>query len=92
MALTWSAWNEGLTRMDADLAQIEQIYGDTLSKAIWELDREALQTHVRSAEGVTSVGKIVLTVTLANRTPEIFESAHTGWTGARLGADASSRR
>ena len=81
MALTWSAWNDGLTRMDADLAQIEQIYGDTLSKAIWELDREALQTHVRSAEGVPSVGKIVLTVTLANRPPEIFESARTGWAG-----------
>lgn len=35
MALTWSAWNAGLARMDADLAQIEQVYGDTLSKAIW---------------------------------------------------------
>ena len=56
MALTWSAWNDGLTRMDADLAQIEQIYGDTLSKAIWELDREALQTHVRSAEGTRGRG------------------------------------
>ncbi|MBW7833837.1 MAG: diguanylate cyclase [Simplicispira suum] len=81
LALTWSAWNEGLTRMDAELAQIEQIYGDTLSKAIWELDREGLQTHVRSAKGIPSVGKIILTVTLANQPAEIFESARTGWTG-----------
>ncbi|MCB1989445.1 MAG: diguanylate cyclase domain-containing protein [Nitrospirota bacterium] len=82
MALTWSAWNAGLARMDADLAQIEQVYGDTLSKAIWELDREALKTYVRSAEGVASVGKIVLTVRLANQPPEIFESAHAGWSGS----------
>ena len=79
MALTWSAWNEGLSRMDAELAQIEQIYGDTLSKAIWELDREALQAQVHSAKGIPAVGKIVLKVTLANRPPEIFESAHESW-------------
>src|SRR5690606_16330310 len=29
--LTWSAWNAGLARMDAELAQIEQIYSGTLS-------------------------------------------------------------
>jgi len=81
MALTWSAWNEGLSRMDAELAQIEQIYGDTLSKAIWELDREALQAQVQSAKGIPAVGKIVLKVTLANRPPEIFESAHESWSG-----------
>lgn len=80
-ALTWSAWKSGLERMDAELSQIEQVYGDTLAKAIWELDRDALNAHVKSATGVPSVGKMVLRVTLANQPPEIYESARTDWAG-----------
>ena len=79
--LTISAWNAGRVRMDAELAQIEQIYSTTLSKAIWELDREALQMQVQSTMGIPSVGKIMVRVTLTNRTAELFESAHEGWAG-----------
>lgn len=79
--LTISAWNAGRVRMDAELAQIEQIYSTTLSKAIWELDREALQMQVQSTMGIPSVGKITVRVTLTNRTAELFESAHEGWAG-----------
>lgn len=82
--LTLLAWNAGLTKMNTELAQIEQVYQGTLSKAIWELDRESLQTHVLSAARVPAVGKIVLKVTLANRPPELFEGSSDGWPGAGL--------
>lgn len=81
-ALTWSAWNTGLVRMDTELAQIEQIYSGTLPKAIWELDREALQAHVRSVQAVPAVGSISVKVALANRPAEVFEAPRPGWTGA----------
>ncbi|MBW7833425.1 MAG: diguanylate cyclase [Simplicispira suum] len=80
-ALTWTAWNAGVERMDAELAQIEQIYSGTLSKAIWELDREALQAHVQSVRKVPAVGSISVQVALANRPAEVFEASRTGWTG-----------
>ncbi len=77
--LTLLAWHAGLTKMNAELAQIEQVYQGTLTKAIWELDRESLQTHVLSAARVPAVGKVVLKVTLANRPPELFEGSSDGW-------------
>ena len=80
--LTYSAWNSGLGKMNTELAQIEQVYQGTLSKAIWELDRESLQTHVLSAARVPAVGKIVLKITLANRAPEVLEGSSDGWSGA----------
>lgn len=79
--LTWSAWNAGVARMDAELLQIEKIYSDTLSRAIWELDREALQAYVQNAKDVPSLGKISVQVRLANRSTEEFEGAQPGWTG-----------
>jgi diguanylate cyclase (GGDEF)-like protein len=80
--LTYSAWNSGLAKMNAELAQIEQVYQGTLSKAIWELDRDSLQTHVMSATRVPAVGKVVLKVTLADRAPEVLEGSSNGWSGA----------
>lgn len=80
--LTYSAWNSGLAKMNAELAQIEQVYSGTLSKAIWELDRESLQTHVMSATRVPAVGRIVLKITLANRAAELIEgSSRDDWSG-----------
>lgn len=80
-ALTWSAWHTGLDRMDAELAQIEKIYSLTLSRAIWELDRDALSTYVQSALDVPSLGKIWVTVSLTNRPTEAFQASQPGWTG-----------
>ena len=77
---TWSAWREGLTTMTSELRLIEQVYQRTLSKSIWEMDRESLRTHIGSAAKVTSVGRIVLTIKPANRAPEILESSQPGWT------------
>ena len=68
--------------MDAELGQIEKIYSDTLSRAIWELDRDALLTYVQNAKEVPSLGKISVTVRLANRSTETFEGIQPGWSGS----------
>ncbi len=80
VVFTGLAWTEGRERMQAELVQIEQASAATLSKAIWELDRDALQAHVQSAIRVPSVGRVAVKVTLANQAPEVIEQLRTGWT------------
>ena len=82
VVFTGLAWTEGRERMQAELVQIEQASAATLSKAIWELDRDALQAHVQSAIRVPSVGRVAVKVTLANQAPEVIEQTRTGWTQA----------
>lgn len=77
--LTLSAWKSGVAAMNSELAQIEQVYQATLSKAIWEMDRESLQTHLNSAAKVPAVGRVTLTITSANRAPEILQRTSAGW-------------
>ena len=81
---TWSAWQAGLVAMTTELRLIEQVYQRTLSKAIWEMDRESLQTHLASAANVASVGRIVLTIKPENRPPEILERTRAGWTASTV--------
>lgn len=86
---TLYAWNEAWNEMNADLALLEQVYQKTLSKAVWEMDRDALHTHVESTNQVASVGRIVLKLHSANRTPEVIERQAEGW---RASTVAPTRR
>ncbi len=70
---TWSAWRANLTTMTAELSLIDQVFQRTLSKAIWEMDRESLQTQLDSVAQVAAVGRVELTILRAGRTPEIME-------------------
>ena len=79
VVFTGLAWTEGRERMQAELLQIEQASAATLSKAIWELDRDALQAHVQSAIRVPSVGRVAVKVALANQAPEVVEQMREGW-------------
>lgn len=81
---TWSAWQDALKDMDAELILVEQVYRQTLSKAIWEMDRDSLHAHVESAAQVVSVGKITLTLNSINRAPEIMEHTADGWRASSL--------
>jgi diguanylate cyclase (GGDEF)-like protein len=76
---TLFAWNEAWASMNADLTLLEQVYQQTLSKAIWEMDRDALRTHVESTAQVAVVGRIVLKLHSANRAPEIIARQADGW-------------
>ncbi len=80
--LTWSAWKAGVAAMTSELKQIEQVYQATLSKSIWEMDRESLQTHLNSAASVPAVGQVTLKITSANRAPEILVRTSTGWSAS----------
>jgi len=81
---TWWAWQAGVAAMSAELTLIEQVYRRTLSKGIWEMDRESLETQVASAGNVPSVGRIVLKITPAQRAPEILDRQQPGWRESAL--------
>ena len=81
---TWSAWQAHHQAMTAELAQIDQVFQRTLAKAIWELDRDALQDHLTSASNVASVGAVRLEIRQANRPPERSELLRPGWKPSTL--------
>ena len=86
---TWYAWQDGLATMTSELRLIEQVYQRTLSKAIWEMDRESLEAHVISASKVTAVGRVVLIITPEHRAPVVLDRSQPGWSASTL---APSRR
>lgn len=83
-ARTLSAWNEAWAAMNADLTLLERVYQQTLSKAIWDMDRDALHTQVESTAQVASVGRIVVKLKSGNRTPELIERQADGWQPSTL--------
>ena len=81
---TLSAWKEAWSGMHADLTLIEHVYRQTLSKSIWEMDRDALRVHVESAAQVASVGRIVLKIHSSSRASEQLEHTADGWLASTL--------
>lgn len=79
---TWSAWSGNLAAMTAELSLIDQVFQRTLSKAIWELDREALQTQLDSVAHVAPVRHVTLRILRPGRAPEILQrqrGARSDW-------------
>ncbi|WP_218922611.1 GGDEF domain-containing protein [Rhodoferax sp. OV413] len=81
---TWSAWQNSVAVMSGELKLIAQVYERTLSKSIWEMDRESMQTHIASVVNVPSVGQVVVTLQSANRVPEVFRRTREGWQMSNL--------
>lgn len=79
---TWSAWHGNVSAMRGDLDLLDQVYQRPLSKAIWEMDRDLLKTHVASAANVAAIGRVELKITLANGTPEVLQQTRDGWTAS----------
>lgn len=69
---TWSAWHTNLAAMTSELTLIDQVFQRTLSKAIWEMDRESLQTQLDSVSQVSAVGGVELRILRAGREPEVM--------------------
>ncbi|UTW06636.1 GGDEF domain-containing protein [Pseudomonas benzenivorans] len=67
-----SAWNSNLAAMTAELKLIDQVFQRTLSKAIWEMDRDALQTQLDSVAQAAPVGRVQLSILRAGRPPEVL--------------------
>jgi len=83
-ARAYWAWQENWAAMNADLMLVEQVYQQTLSKAIWEMDREALQAHMDSAARVSTVGRITLKMASKTRAHEVLERTAPGWQASTL--------
>jgi diguanylate cyclase (GGDEF)-like protein len=69
---TWMAWRSNLATMTAELALIDQVFQRTLAKAIWEMDRETLQTQLDSVAQVAPVGRFELRILRDGRVPEVL--------------------
>lgn len=77
---TWQAWHANLASMRAELTLIDQVFQRTLSKAIWEMDRDALRTQLDSAAQVASVGRIELRIQQSGRAAEVMQARREGQT------------
>ncbi|WP_110947499.1 GGDEF domain-containing protein [Pseudomonas bohemica] len=79
---TWFAWNTNLSNMNAELGLIDQVFQGTLSKAVWEMDNEALQAQIDSVALAPPVGRVELRILRPGRAPEVLERQHPGHAGS----------
>jgi len=75
---TWTAWRDNLATMTAELLLIDQVFQRTLSKAVWEMDRETLKTQLDSVALVAPLGRFELRIQREGRAPEVFEHQRAG--------------
>lgn len=80
LARTGFAWREQQAAMRAELALLEQVYQRPLAKAIWEMDRDLLKSHVLDAANVTAVGHVELQVRTTGGGAETLVQTRAGWT------------
>ena len=73
---TWFAWSANLATMNAELNLIDQVFQGTLSKAVWEMDNEALQAQIDSVALAAPVGRVQLRILRPGRPAEIIERQH----------------
>lgn len=70
---TWFAWENNLKAMTSELALIDQVFQNTLSEAIWEMDRESLGKQLASVAQAAPVGRATLHILRPGQSPEILE-------------------
>ncbi|WP_213879253.1 diguanylate cyclase [Pseudomonas sp. dw_358] len=70
---TWFAWDNNLSNMKSELQLIDQVFQGTLSRAVWEMDRDALQSQLDSMAQAAPVGRVELRILRAGRLPEVLE-------------------
>lgn len=81
---TWFAWDSNLDTMNTELALIDQVFQGTLSKAVWEMDSDALQAQVDSVSQAAPVGRVALRIDRPGRAPEIIERRRADHHDGRL--------
>jgi diguanylate cyclase (GGDEF)-like protein len=81
---TWFAWSNNLATMNAELNLIDQVFQGTLSKAVWEMDSEALQAQIDSVALAAPVGRVELRILRPGRPAEVLERQHPGHSGSIL--------
>lgn len=81
---TWNIWEQNRLSMDAELQLLEQVYQSTLAKAIWELDKPAVQAHLDGALRIPSVGRIELRLAGHGEEPEVQSRQRADWAPSSL--------
>ncbi|VXC80295.1 Diguanylate cyclase (GGDEF) domain-containing protein [Pseudomonas sp. 8Z] len=76
---TYLAWNSNLDNMRSELQLIDQVLSATLSKAVWEMDRDTLQTQLDSVTQAEAVGLIELRILREGRKAEIIHYRAPGY-------------
>jgi diguanylate cyclase (GGDEF)-like protein len=69
---SWFAWQNNLANIQSELALIDQVFQGTLSKAIWEMDTESLESQMESVAGATPVGRVSLKIFRPGREAEVI--------------------
>lgn len=77
-----TAWRDNLKTMTAELLLIDQVFQRTLSKAVWEMDRETLKTQLDSVAQAAPLGRFELRIEREGRPPEIFEHRRAAQSGS----------
>lgn len=70
---TWFAWEGNLKAMNSELVLIDQVFQNTLSEAIWEMDRESLGRQLASVAEAAPVGRVTLSIVRPRQSPEVLE-------------------
>lgn len=81
---TWNIWEQNRLGMEAELQLLEQVYQSTLAKAIWELDKPAVQAHLDGALRVASVGRIELRLAGHGKEVEVQARQRDDWVASSL--------
>ena len=74
------AYVEERDAIQAELAQLRDIVQPALTKAIWEMDRASVAVHLDSAARLPALGRIAVTLRMADTAPEVHVRDRTGWT------------
>ncbi|WP_225774504.1 GGDEF domain-containing protein [Pseudomonas sp. Marseille-Q5115] len=78
---TWFAWNSGVQTMNSELALIDQVFQGSLSKAIWEMDRDSLEAQLKSVVEAAPVGRVTLRIPRPERAEEVLVRERAGFLG-----------
>lgn len=74
------AYVEERDAIQAELVQLRDIVQPALTKAIWEMDRASVAVHLDSAARLPALGRIAVTLRMADTAPEVHVRDRTGWT------------
>lgn len=81
---TWFAWNSNLNSMRAELELIDEIFEGTLSKAVWEMDRDAIISQMNSVGLASPLGHVQLRIVRSGRAVEVLEKRKSDFVESTL--------
>jgi diguanylate cyclase (GGDEF)-like protein len=70
---TWFAWDNNVKAMNTELHLIDQVFQGTLAKAVWEMDRNALDEQLDSVAAAAPVGQVSLRILRPGRVADVMQ-------------------